>query len=384
LIAAVLATSIGLTVSVFIRWHSSGDQSGPNLTAAPEHASVLLFDVPRHRVHAVPMPSDAAYARWVKPGETFIARGSSDRPDDYTIYSTDGQRVLTPFLQDRFTSDVVPAPDGSALLVGRTDDQYLVSEFPSGNGPTMLTSVANVAFSPDGKRMAYLALGGSDQEGVNHDWRHIYINDKNELSGFAGAGLSIASEREADGLIDLVRQPWSPDVQPWSPDGKSLLAVDYAPCGAGAPINCHGIPSFEVYTTQLTANAIWRGYPGRLQSAVWAGPRRLFVTFFPDAEHDPDYPDAASLFVDIGATRTPAPAVLQGTCCVSFSPDGRSAIVRHLNPETGRQRCSLVDAVSGDELEGIDATEADIYVFCGSVSWTGDGSRALVSSAFGN
>jgi hypothetical protein len=34
------------------------------------------------------MPDDTVYARWVKPGETFIARGQSGRADDYTILTS--------------------------------------------------------------------------------------------------------------------------------------------------------------------------------------------------------------------------------------------------------------------------------------------------------
>lgn len=202
------------------------------------------------------------------------------------------------------------------------------------------------------------------------------------LTGYVGSHVAIQSQREADGLMDLVRHPWSPDLQPWSPDGQYLLVVRYTPCVVGP--NCYGLPNYEVYGTQITGKALWSAYPHRLQSAIWAGPNRLFITFFPDAAYDADYPNAQSLFVDLGMLKQPAPAILQGACCVSFSPDGRYAVVRHLDDDTGRQRCSLVDSSTGAEVVGVDATDADIYVFCGSVSWTNDGIMALVSSANGN
>jgi WD40 repeat protein len=292
--------------------------------------------------------------------------------------------MRTPPLQDFLTSDVVPAPDGSALLVGRTDNQYLVSDIPTGLGSTLLDRARNLAFSPDGRRMAYVTVGGSDKDNVNHDWRSIIIAEKSELTGYAGGGIAIQSQREADGLMDLVRQPWSPDVQPWSADGNYLLVVRYDSCFLGPAPNCCGLPSYEVYGTQLTGKTFWSAYPRQLQSAIWAGPHRLFVTFFPDGEYDPDYPDAQSLFADFGTLKQPAPAVLQGACCVSFSPDGRYAVVRRLDEATGRQRCSLVDSSTGDEIAGFDAGDGDIYIFCGSVSWTSDGAQALVSSANGN
>lgn len=351
--------------------------------AASEHASVLVFDLQTRRASQIPVPDDTVYARWVKQGSTFIAQGQSGRADDYSIFGLDGRRVLTPLLQDSLTSDVVPAPDGSALLVGRTDGQYVVSEIPTGIGSTLLDQARNLAFTPDGRRMAYVNVGLSDKGNVNHDWRSIIIAEKSGLTGYAGGGVAIQSQREADGLIDLVRQPWSPDVQPWSADGEYLLVVRYESCGPGAPVNCYGPPSYEVYGTQLTGKTFWSAYPRRLQKAIWAGPNRLFVTFFPNAEYDSDYPDAQSLFVDFGTLKQPAPAVLQGACCVSFSPDGRYAVVQHIDQHTGQRRCSLVASSTGGELAGFDAGDGDIYIFCGSVSWTSDGAQALVSSSNG-
>jgi hypothetical protein len=388
--AATIAAAVG--VVALLAWGVVATRDGESAPGVwsyegerSDHASVVVFDLASRRVTQLPVPDDVAYARWVADGETFIAREQNSSADGYAIYGSDGRRRFKPFMQGDLTSDAVPAPGGDALLVGRTDNQYLVSELPSGGGPTILISTRNVAFSPDGSRMAYLTVGGSDKEGINHDWRSIIIAEHSDLTGYGGGGLAVQSQREADGILDLARQPWSPQVQPWSPDGEYLLVVRNDPCGRGAPTACYGPPKYEVYGTQLTGKTFWAKYPGELQSVTWAGPRRLFITFFPDGMYDPDYPDAQSLFVDFGVLKQPAPDVLQGSCCVTFSPDGRYAVVRQHEEERGWQRCSLVDAQTGDEIAGYEPGDGEkIYVFCGSVSWTADGTKALVSSGNGN
>ncbi len=266
------------------------------------------------------------------------------------------------------------------MLVGRTDNQYLVSEFPDGGGSTFLTGTRNLAFSADGKRIAYTTVGGSDKDGQNHDWRSIIVGEKSELTGYNGSGLAIQSQREADGLMEL-----PPD--PWSPDGNYLLVERFGPCDVVTPDpgHCYGMPTFEVYGAQVTGKIFWNAYAGRLRAAQWAGPGRLFLTFFPEAEYDPDFPDAQSLIVDLGLQKQPAPTVFQGSCCVSFSPDGHYAIVPHGTGHAASQRCSLVNASTGAEIAGFDAAAADAYGwFCGSASWTADSTMALVSPSGGN
>src|SRR5438128_2630089 len=83
-----------------------------------------------------------------KPGESFVAHGAA--VDNYPIFALSGGKVLTMSLQGDLTKEVVPAPDGSALVVGRTDNQYVVSNIPNGNGPTLATGATDLAFSPDG------------------------------------------------------------------------------------------------------------------------------------------------------------------------------------------------------------------------------------------
>jgi hypothetical protein len=175
---------------------------------------------------------------------------------------------------------------------------------------------------------------------------------------------------------------------PWSPDSNYLLVERFGPCDVVTPDpgHCYGTPTFEVYGAQVTGKIVWNAYAGRLRSAQWAGPGRLFLTFFPEAEYDLDVPDAQSLIVDLGLQKQPAPTVFQGSCCVSFSPDGRYAVVPL--PRTGNaasQRCSLVDASTGAEIAGFDETQADVNtMFCASVSWTPDGSAAIASQSSGH
>jgi DNA-binding CsgD family transcriptional regulator len=391
LVGASAATVVVVALGLLI-WGIVASRDGESASGAwtydgthSDYASVVVFDLANRQATQIPVPDDTAYARWVKDGETFIARQQNGAPDGYAIYGLDGQRVLTPLLQGDLTSDVVPAPGGDALIVGRTDNQYLVSELPDGFGSTLLTNARNIAFSPDGSRMAFLTVGGSDKEGINHDWRSIMIAEKSELTGYSGSAMALQSQREADGLMDLARRPWSPHVQPWSPDSQYLLVVRHEPCFQGvATASCYGLPSYEVYGTQLTGKTFWSAYPQELQSVMWAGPGRLFITFFPDREYDPDFPDAQSLYVDFGLLKEPVPAVLQGACCVTFSPDGRYAVVLQQDEESGERRCSLVDSATGAEIAGFDARDADIRIFCGSVDWTADATKALVSSGNGN
>jgi DNA-binding CsgD family transcriptional regulator len=355
-------------------------------TTGSAHPSVMLFDIAKREARGVPVADSVMGARWLKPGETWLALqlDSTRTPTPpetnvtYRVYDVSGQGVWT--VPPELTRAVIPAPDGNSVLIERIDNQYIISNLPTGNAATFLGSARDLSFSLDGRRVAYTTVGGSDEENVNHDWRSVTEGVKNDLTGYGGGGLAIQSQREADGLMDLPRDPWSPD-------SNYLLVERFTPCGTNSPDpgNCYGTPTFEVYGTQETGKVFWNAYAGRLQSAQWAGPGRLFVTFFPDAVDDPDFPQAQSLIVDLGLEKRPAPDVFQGACCASFSPDGRYAVVAHGGDAPHDERCSLVDAATGAELAGFDRGADDaVGIFCGAVSWTADGTQALVSSADGN
>src|SRR5205823_7035784 len=91
-------------------------------TAAP---SVMLFALSKHEARRLDVSDDVREARWVKPGESFVAHGVA--VDNYPIFALSGAKLLTTSLQGDLTKEVVPVPDGSALLVGRTDNQYVVA-----------------------------------------------------------------------------------------------------------------------------------------------------------------------------------------------------------------------------------------------------------------
>jgi len=335
-------------------------------------ASVMVFDMTKRQAARLPVSDNVRLARWLKQGETFVAHG--DAVDDYPIYGLDGHKILTPLTQGNLTSEVVPAPDGSAVLVGRTDEQYVVSEIPTGLGSTFLSPAKDLAFSPNGQRVAWTGLHGGDEENINHDWRTIFAGDHSSVTGFIG-GMAIRSQREADGVIDL-----APD--PWSSDSKYLLTIGWPSCGA--PI-CQGPPVHEVYGTDVSFKSVWKQYAGELLGAQWAGPFRLYVVFRPGLTHDPDYPDAPALLVDLGGNKSPVPDILTSALITSFSPNGAYVVARTGDGPASGGRCGLFEVATGREIAGFDAAAADKdRGFCSFANWTGDGTMALVSSSGGN
>lgn len=353
-----------------------------------DEPGVIVFDIGRREARRLALPEAVLLANWLEPGETFLARAADD-PDRiitppetnvaYRVYDTDGRIVIT--VPPEITRAVQPAPDGDTVLIERTDNQYIISDVATGinGGGFPIGFAKHLSFSNDGTKVAYVTVGGSDQEGVNHDWRSVIQGTWNELTGYSGGGLAIQSQREADGLMELPRDPWSPD-------NKHLLVVRYDDCGLGSPVNCYGTPRYEVYGDQLTGEVIWNRYTGRLESVRWAGPGRLFVRFFPQAARDPDLPDARSLLVDLGLRKEAAPGLLQDSCCVSFSPDGRYAVLVTQRDDGGAARCSLIDAATGLELAGFDPRpDVDsLGYFCAHISWSPDSTMALASAVGGN
>jgi len=307
-------------------------------------------------------------ARWVKPGRTWVALLHANTPEFvYKVYDVGGGGVLT--VPPDLTRAIVPAPGGDAVLIERSDDQYLVANIPTGKAGTFLVGARDLAFSPDGASAAYTTLGGGDKDNVNHDWRTIYIAGKTNLTGFTGGAMAVQSQREADGDIDLAPNPWSPD-------GKYVL-VEKWPC-SGSEF-CQGPPTFEVYGTSASFQLVWSQYAGDLLSAQWAGPGRLFVVFRPGATGDPAYPGVPGLIVDFSGGKTPLPGPAQ-SCCNAFSPDGKYAVTRVGTGNADQQRCALYDVSTWKEVAGFDAMAADHNTgFCAVVDWTPDGSQVIVS-----
>src|SRR5207237_1411304 len=163
----------------------------------------------KHEARRLDVSDDMREARWVKPGESFVAHGAA--VDNYPIFGLRGDKLLTMSLQGDLTKEVVPAPDGSALVVGRTDNQYVVANVPNGDGRTLVTAATDLAFSPDGRQAVWTGLGNLDKDGNFHPGRTIYVSLKNVITGFAGAGMAITSQFDSDGILHLAQEPWSPD-----------------------------------------------------------------------------------------------------------------------------------------------------------------------------
>lgn len=371
-IAVVAVAVAALTWGVVATRGSASDGSAWSYDdSASTGASVMVFDLATRAASRLPVSDNVSVARWLKQGETFVAHGEA--VDDYPIYGLDGKKILTPLTQGDLTSEVVPAPDGSAVIVGRTDQQYLVSEIPTGFGSTFLTSARDLSFAPEG-RMAWVTVGGSDQDNVVHDFRTVFVTQHSTLTGYVGGGMAIRSQREADGVIDL-----APD--PWSSDSKYLLTLGWPACGAPT---CQGPPVYEVYGTDLSFKVVWKQYAGELLSAQWAGPLRLYVVFRPGLTRDPDYPDAPALLVDLAGNKTLMPDVLTGALITSFSPAGNYVVARTDDGPGSDGRCGLFEVATGREIAGFDAGPSDRNRgFCAFANWTGDGSKVVVSAGGG-
>ncbi len=372
IVAAALA-GVGLLAWEVVASSGAGDIGGTApwvIGAAPasKQPSVFLFDLAHRRAEQLSMTDAVTNARWVKPGRTWVALLDANTQEIvYEVYDTGGSRVWT--VPPDLTRAIVPAPGGDAVLIERTDNQYLVANIPTGKAGTFLAGAIDLAFSPNGTRAAYTTLGGSDKDNVNHDWRTIYVADKTDLTGFTGGAMAIQSQRETDGAIDL-----APD--PWSPDGKYLLVQKW-PCPPSA--FCQGPPTFEVYDTSASFHVVWNQYAGELLGAQWAGPGRLFVVFRPGVASDPAYPGVSGLIVDFAGGKTPLPSWTQ-SCCDTFSPDGKYAVMRVGSGNADQQRCALYDVSTWTEVAGFEATAADHNTaFCAVASWTPDDSQVIVS-----
>lgn len=180
-------------------------------------------------------------------------------------------------------------------------------------------------------------------------------------------------------LLDLVREAWSPD-------SSYLLLQGTSVCPATGTAACQASITYTVYAIDQWNGVVWQRYAGQLGNVQWAGPGHLFVQFRPEAERDPDFPDASALVVDLGLDKRPALGILaENFCCASFSPDGRYAVVLHGSGSAWKQRCSLVDTTNGAEVAGIEGAPQDVgFTFCESVSWTRDGTKALVTRGGGS
>jgi hypothetical protein len=365
---ALVVASVSLATIWWLLRDSSEDGWRIDSSGAEDSPSAIVFDVQDRRVFRLRTSSSIRNGAWLGTTEQFVAYDEDARR--FRLFSVGGQisGAVGTDGSDPLASRIVPAPDGVSLLTERTDDQYIYSDINGESGGTVIHRAQSLAFSPDGQRVAYVTIGGTDKGGINHDGRSIITADWNGVSGFSGGGLAVWSQREVDAFIYLA-------VNPWSADSRYLLTLSQ-----GCPPNSKCISPWQhtVYSTELTGDVVWRDN-GRYLSVQWAGPGRLYVVKVPDTDQ-PEFNGAAAAFSDLAHSLSPVPAILDGeyACCVEFSPDGRHAIVRIGSGPASDHRCVLVDVASGDEIASLDGAAGDAdRAFCTDITWSADGMRAL-------
>jgi len=115
----------------------------------------------------------------------------------------------------------------------------------------------------------------------------------------------------------------------------------------------------------------------------WAGRGRLFgVKVGQVGDTAVTYPAS---FIDVASGRQTQVASGVAERELTFSPDGNHAITRLGKGAGWEQRCALVEVDPGTgeltEMASVAAAPADHEtVFCATVDWSSDGTRAIVSA----
>lgn len=386
---AALACVVGIAVaaSAVIAALPDKDAAAQWTVDAPDTTtpSVLIFDFNARGVRYVAPAKNIILADWVADGDNFVAYDRlAYRYDLITATGTHVRSFEQLNIPPRLYKMMRPAHDGRRVAVEDAMNRHVdLLDVETGNSVRVNDSAVQPWFSPDGQQLASVWVNGYDKEGVTHDWSSVMVaprqppfTTETPQPDFRLGGAVSWGQREADGYLGL-----APD--PWSPDGRYLLVQQVWQYPAGEP-PCAGAREFAVYALVPTGSVVWHRpeYACGLSFAQWAGPGKLFLSFSPDAPRDPDYPDARALFVDLGLEKRPTPDLLADSCCVSFSPDGRYAIARIGDGDWRDQRCSVIAVDTGDQVASAPAKFGDsAAVFCAHVSWTDDGSQALVSDA---
>ncbi len=371
-VGAAVGLVVLLTWGVIAQRGDSVDADSPVPPAVTRHLSVLEFDVDAGTVARLDFGRDLAFVQWVEDREVVV--GYDGELHAYVALHTNGALIRTVFEQpDDGTLDAWLAPqrDGRRVMVyweGR--DAFSSLDVITGEWENF-TQVNGVStgpqFSPDGSKMAY--------------------NNRQESTSAATTipafGYSLI---EREGLV-FAQIPFGEDVDlgllpdAWSPDSRYVLAAESELAGfCGVDCREFGRRTYRVYDLSLTNSFIWERTLDRLTGLQWAGPERLYAYQPEITTEGGEVRTATAEFIDVRTGEVSAVVPTLGCCVLSFSPDGRYAITRSGDGPASEHRCALVEVRSGDEIAALPATPADDGTgFCSAVSWTADGSAALVS-----
>lgn len=330
--------------------------------------SVMLFsigDASARRLDDVP---GVAFAEWFDGGTKFV--GYDWNENAYKIIDLDGTTVAT-FGQEaagnRRNSFITAANDGTSVLLHREDSgaDVLLSvmsgeERAFAPGSPAATN-GGFEFSPNGSQVAF--------NRVVDDRASVYLADSAGENARPLLSAQYASVGIAGGHA-------------WSPDGRLLLVEERHV--VDACLSC-----WSNVVIDLEGNAVWT-MPGLSDDAVlidvrWAGAGRLLVTKNQIVDDGSIVAESVTL-VDLasGGEREVDPGIAQRF--LSLSPDGDHAITRLGDGARWEEYCALVaiDWDSGEltEIASIEPAVADFEtVFCTTVDWSSDGTKAIVSAS---
>lgn len=200
----------------------------------------------------------------------------TDEREVWTYDRQSGQeRLIWRTSRDLGLDLIGTAANGGVLVREGTELRTLAQK------PWVLYSVDDAVVSPDGRRLALVMAGSSDQNGQTQDARLFLADaatgqsrievgkydapawspDGTRIAAFSDGGLAIlgATTRQEIERVSLPKRDAPAQDIVWSPDGKSLLAGLYGEDGgAGDPQNDYFLlnPATRSWTPELTARRL--------------------------------------------------------------------------------------------------------------------------------